>query len=103
MNGRCLIVLLRSIPWLLALMLSAFTPARSGAQMPAINEIMYAPLSPEPEWIEVYLPGSSPVSLIGWHIATLSKSVALPQITIQPDSYVIITKDSTALRRSRPG
>jgi hypothetical protein len=73
------------------------------SQSVAINEIMYAPVSPEPEWIEIYNPDSTPLDLTGWHLATTSKSTVFPLTSVAPRSFLIVTKDSAALRQQRPG
>ncbi len=68
-----------------------------------INEIMYAPKSPEPEWIELFNTDSIAIDLTNWEIATASKSGVLPDITIAAGGYLVITKDSLELITLRPG
>ncbi len=68
-----------------------------------INEIMYAPHSPEPEWVELYNTDSVAIDLTSWQIATGSKSDSLPVISIAAQSYLVITKDSLELTTLRPG
>src|SRR5512140_2205621 len=69
-----------------------------------VNEIMYAPSSPEPEWIELVNAGSEPVNLKKWQItdATASRHI-LPatDIILPAGGYVLLTKDSTALHGVR--
>ncbi|HET6401595.1 MAG TPA: lamin tail domain-containing protein [Candidatus Kapabacteria bacterium] len=71
-----------------------------------INEIMYAPQSPEPEWIELFNTDSTNVDIAGWQISTTAASVTLPidlKTADQFSHYIIITTDSMALRVTRPG
>jgi|SRR5581483_3007685 len=74
--------------------------AQSGV---VINEIMYAPKSPEPEWIELYNMDSTVVDLTGWVIATTSKTGTLPAASISGHRFIVLTKDSAALIAWRPG
>ncbi len=70
----------------------------------AVNEIMYAPISPEPEWIELYNADTNlPQNLTGWSLQISSKSVGLPPASIAASGYLVLTKDSNALRQQRPG
>lgn len=62
-----------------------------------INEIQYAPESPEPEWIEIYNTENLEVKLNEF---TVSDKVTISEpidITLQPNSFAIITKDSVEL------
>src|SRR5947209_6650419 len=59
-----------------------------------INEIMYAPKSPEPEWIELLNQTDSAISTRGWTISNHSRTYALLADTIAPHDYLIVTKDS---------
>lgn len=68
-----------------------------------INEIMYAPLSPEPEWIELLNAGSAPLSTDGWTVQDAAGGVgALPAIVIPGKGYALLTRDSARLLRVRP-
>lgn len=64
-----------------------------------INEIMYAPLSGEPEWIELFNCTNNSISLKDWTITdiyTTPSTVKIStDISIMPKSYLIITRDST--------
>jgi hypothetical protein len=64
-----------------------------------INEIMYAPQSPEPEWLELYNSGSEPVTLTGWSFSDRDSLrryyLTGPQLLIDPGAYVVITKDES--------
>ena len=68
-----------------------------------INEIMYTPGSGEPEWVELFNQGDASVDLEGWilHDRTRSRPTLGPA-SIAPASYLLITKDSGALRLKRP-
>ncbi|MCL5030049.1 MAG: lamin tail domain-containing protein [Bacteroidetes bacterium] len=65
-----------------------------------INEIMYAPTSGEPEWIEIFNTTTFPINLNGWRIGdnSTSTSITSKDIIVQPFSYFIISKDSTLLK-----
>ena len=62
-----------------------------------INEIMYAPPKNENEWIELYNNSSSKINLNGWLIGDNSNAnkIAGKNIFINPDSYLVISKDSS--------
>ncbi|HVZ38197.1 MAG TPA: lamin tail domain-containing protein [Candidatus Kapabacteria bacterium] len=84
-----------------ALLLHALPAASCMAQV-VINEIMYAPESPEPEWVELFNGGASPVDLEGWSIRDASGTRAvLSSERIAAGGYVVITRDSAALRAAR--
>ncbi len=62
-----------------------------------INEIMYAPNSPEPEWIEVYNRSSKTINLKNYQIADNSDTVKViyDSLLFQPHHYFVIAKDSS--------
>ncbi len=62
-----------------------------------INEIMYAPLPDEPEWIELYNKSTAIINLNGWKIGDNSKSTSTIKndVLIKPQSYIVISKDSS--------
>ena len=64
-----------------------------------INEIMYAPSSGEPEWIELFNRSSSKLNLKKWKISDLTTSVTITNNDefIQPEGFIIITRDSSVL------
>jgi hypothetical protein len=68
-----------------------------------INEIMYAPHSPEPEWIELFNTDSVTINLTKWQIFTTTRSATLPAVSIAAKGYLVITKDSLGLIGLRPG
>jgi hypothetical protein len=69
------------------------------AQRIVINEIMYAPKSPEPEWIELFNSSDSTVSTIGWTISNHLRTYTLNPNSIAPHGYLILTKDSANFLR----
>ncbi len=64
-----------------------------------INEIMYAPASPEPEWIELYNRSSAPVNLRGWRFGdrdtTRHYTITGSDFTLRPGEYALVTKDAS--------
>ena len=64
-----------------------------------VNEIMYAPLPDEPEWIELFNRSTSIINLKGWKISDNSKSTATIKndVLIQPHTFIIISKDSSLI------
>lgn len=68
----------------------------------AINEIMFAPKAPEPEWIEILNAGVDTVDLSQWTISDPTKSVHLPSFDLGANQFIVITKDSTAFRSHYP-
>ncbi len=71
------------------------------AQRVVINEVMYAPIKPEPEWIELYNPADTPVSIAGWTVANHLRSYTLLPDTISAKGYIVITKDSANFLKSK--
>jgi hypothetical protein len=64
-----------------------------------INEIMFDPKVNEPEWIEIYNPGTETVNLKNWIIAdiiTPSEGIlSVDNKLIPPGEFVVVAKDST--------
>lgn len=68
-----------------------------------INEIMYAPAAPEPEWIEVQNCGVDTIDCTGWHVSTGTTSYALSAAPLLVSGdYLVIVRDSDALRGVHP-
>ncbi|MBA7610645.1 MAG: hypothetical protein GH143_09870 [Calditrichaeota bacterium] len=61
----------------------------------AVNEIMYTPLTGEPEWVELVNTTTGEVNLKDWYICDQSDSTSLPEQTLPSGGYVVITGDST--------
>ncbi|MCE1164295.1 MAG: lamin tail domain-containing protein [Bacteroidetes bacterium] len=67
-----------------------------------INEIMYAPQSPEPEWIEIYNNSGSAINIKNWKIADSSSENSPITITssdriVNANDYLVIAKNSAIL------
>ncbi len=62
-----------------------------------INEIMYAPPSPQREWIELLNKSSNPINLKKWRVFDASSSALITNedLILQPDSFIVITADSS--------
>ena len=62
-----------------------------------INEIMYAPDSPQPEWIEIYNNSDKVINLEGYKIADNSDTLlaVAKSIMFNPDDFLVISSDST--------
>lgn len=66
-----------------------------------VNEVMFAPQSPEPEWVELYNAGELPVDLARWSLGDSGDDVVLPQIFLFPGDFVVLTADSASLAAIR--
>ena len=64
-----------------------------------INEIMYAPSSGEPEWLEFYNRTNEPVNLRNWKLSDASSTITITDQDkiVAPNSFVIVTEDSSLL------
>jgi len=64
-----------------------------------INEIMYAPSSPEKEWIEIYNRSDRTINLKKWRIADRTSETALTNtdFLLTPQQFAVISDDSTLL------
>ncbi len=65
-----------------------------------INEIMFAPTKPEPEWIELLNASADTISIAGWHMTVghyLPKALDSANSTLPPDSMVVITASDSVL------
>jgi hypothetical protein len=62
-----------------------------------INEIMYAPAGGMPEWLEIFNKSAGRVNLKNWLIGDKNTNVKITSrdVFIEPQSYLIITKDSS--------
>lgn len=61
-----------------------------------INEIMYAPTSPEPEWIELFNKSSKTINLRKYQVADDASKVTITtkDFIIQPEEYVVVARDT---------
>ncbi len=70
-----------------------------------VNEIMYAPHSPEPEWFELYNRTTTPINFKNWTITdiyTTPSTVKInTDITLQGKSFLIIARDSAIYNSHR--
>lgn len=66
-----------------------------------INEIMPAPEGDEPEWIELFNPNSTTVTLLKPLISDAQSTKPLPDLSINSRSYLILCKDPVALKNIR--
>lgn len=65
-----------------------------------VNEIMYAPLGGEPEWVELYNPTAQPVNIKNWKIRDLTvtkKTITTKDVLIAPGGYAVLAHDSTVV------
>ena len=62
-----------------------------------INEIQYAPESPEPEWIEIYNTENLEVKLNEFTVSDKVTTSEPIDLVLQPNSFAIITKNSDEL------
>ena len=73
------------------------TTSSSGSGI-IINEIMYAPHSPEPEWFELYNKTTKPVNLKNWTITDLYTKPTTVKINtdifVPSNSFIVIARDS---------
>ncbi len=65
-----------------------------------INEIMYAPPTGMPEWVEIINNCADTIPISGWRISDAGSTHALilPQQTISPYSYFVVTTDTNAFK-----
>ena len=94
---------MRSLTHPLAMLIAGVLfPVISSAQI-VINEIMYDPDSPQPEWVELHNPDSISVNIAGW---TLQDRTSTPRTisegTVPAKGFLILTKDTAALRSLYP-
>ena len=81
----------------------AFTPLAIGcvAHSIVINEIMYAPAAPEPEWVELLSTRTDTINLRRWQLSDAAFAARHPigsgDILLAPKGFVILTRDSAAL------
>ena len=75
------------------------TPPGNNYNDVVINEIMYAPVPGEPEWIEIYNKSTSAINLKGLSVSDNSTKVKVIQnnFNLDANSYLVISKDSSIL------
>ena len=64
-----------------------------------VNEIMYAPSTGEPEWVELYNRTSFPINLRKWKFSDAATTVTIISSDkfIPPNGYIVLTRDSSIL------
>ncbi|MBK7379274.1 MAG: lamin tail domain-containing protein [Ignavibacteriales bacterium] len=64
-----------------------------------INEIMYAPVSGEPEWVELFNRSLNTINLKKWKLSDALTAVSITpnDFILQPDSFVVLSKDSSII------
>lgn len=64
-----------------------------------INEIMYAPLSPETEWVELYNRTEQEINLKKWKFSDAGSTVTITtqDVFIAPGNFIVLTSDSSVL------
>lgn len=69
-----------------------------------INEVMYAPGSGTPEWVELYNMLSDTVDLQKWLLgnrsATPRYEIAGTRLTLPPNDFIVLTKDTALFRQT---
>lgn len=62
-----------------------------------INEIMYAPASPQPEWIEIYNRSNKTINLKNYKLADAADTTVITSqsINLLPQEFAVIAKDSS--------
>lgn len=88
-----------SHPLFVAILGLILVPLASTAD-PRINEFMASNKSTlvdedgdKSDWIEIYNPGTTAISLDGWHLTTQSSNLVewtFPNVTLPPDSYLLV-------------
>jgi hypothetical protein len=74
-------------------------PKGSSYNDAVINEFMYAPIAGQPEWVEIFNKSQKQINLKNWRIGDKTNRVVITSkdILLQPNSFLIITKDSSIL------
>lgn len=71
-----------------------------------VNEIMYRPTAPEPEWVEITNTSNDSINLKSWKISdnrTASRyTITSTDYYLKQKDFVLITKDSINLYETRP-
>jgi hypothetical protein len=89
----------RRLLWFYLFLLICSTECvRAQAAHVVINEIMYAPKAPEPEWIELFNPTSTGIDFTNYTITDETTRPKINAVTMLPGGYLLLTRDSTALK-----
>lgn len=74
--------------------------AAAAQQRLVINEIMYAPSSGRPEWVELFNPTADAVDIRGWLLydATSARpAITAESVVVAPSGYLVVAADSGIL------
>lgn len=68
-----------------------------------VNEIMYNPMTDEPEWFEIYNRSEDSINISCWEVSDIlskpvRKKIIQKDLFIPPQDYVVIAKDSSFLK-----
>jgi len=85
---------------ILAVYLQMFSPVFSQI---VINEVMYAPVTPNKEWFELKNTGTTSVNLQNWKWRDAAagnpiRTITILDVTLLPDSFIVICEDSVSFR-----
>ncbi|MFB0515951.1 MAG: lamin tail domain-containing protein, partial [Candidatus Neomarinimicrobiota bacterium] len=78
-------------------------PIPAPAMAVVVNEIMYMPLSGEPEWVELVNTTTIMVNLKHWEVRDQTTGILLPEEVLPPGAYVVVTGDSAGVSGWPPG
>ncbi|MBI2429229.1 MAG: lamin tail domain-containing protein [Ignavibacteriales bacterium] len=80
--------------------LSTIVNAGYHPRMSLINEIMYAPPTGMPEWVEIVNNSPDTIPISGWRISDAGSTRALitPNRFLSPRSYAVLTTDTNAFK-----
>jgi hypothetical protein len=71
----------------------------------AVNEVMYAPGAPEPEWVELVNTRADTVDLRGWSVSDNQsgspRPISAASLPLAPGALLVLTGDSLGLREAR--
>lgn len=66
-----------------------------------INEVMYAPIVGEPEWLEIYNNSTKQINIKGYQIGNSSSRIKVinQDVILKPEDYFVVAKDSAVFNR----
>lgn len=66
-----------------------------------INEVMYAPIVGEPEWLEIYNNSTKQINLKGYQVGNSSSRIKVinQDVILKPEEYFVVAKDSAVFNR----
>ncbi|MCW9065777.1 MAG: lamin tail domain-containing protein, partial [Ignavibacteriaceae bacterium] len=64
-----------------------------------VNEIMYAPSTGEPEWVELFNRTSSPINLKKWKFSDATSTITITNIDkiVPVNNFIVLSRDSSIL------